>query len=179
MKIKKGQITAILKEIEHYDSEYCTIDEITSEKDCSDRDRLFNNIYTISNVTYALTALLLGIVIDKFGFIPARMISGSLMTAGLTLMVFTEDTPSLINAAWPLMAAGGVSNHIVNAKMALAIPTIKLSVLQGIVFLFDLNLILLALSSAFGAGGSIGLLIDIIMGMVSKNFEKLYELQQF
>jgi hypothetical protein len=32
------------------------------------------------------------------------------------------------------MAAGGVSNHIVNAKMALAIPTIKLSVLQGIVF---------------------------------------------
>ena len=134
--IKKGQITAILKEIKHYDSDYCRTDQTTFEEDCSDRDRLFNNIYTISNVTFALTALLLGVVIDKFGFIPARIISGCLMTTGLTLMVFTEDTPSLINAAWPLMAAGGVSNHIVNAKMALAIPTIKLSVLQGIVFFF-------------------------------------------
>ncbi|CBY20697.1 unnamed protein product [Oikopleura dioica] len=145
-----GQITAILKEIKHYDSEYCTTDQTTLVEDCNDRDRLFNNIYTISNVTYALTALLLGVFIDKFGFIPARIISGCLITAGFTLMVFTEDTPSLIYAAWPLMAAGGVSNHIVNAKMALAIPTIKLSVLQ-------------ALSSAFGAGGSIGLLINIIM----------------
>ena len=99
--------------------------------DCSNRDRLFNNIYTISNVSYAMTALVLGILIDKFGFVPARIISGALITTGFTLMVFTEDTPSLIFAAWPLMAAGGVSNHIVNAKMALAIPTIKLSILQG------------------------------------------------
>ena len=120
-----------MKDIKHYDSKYCTNDTITGDEDCSDRDRLFNNIYTISNVSYAVTALLLGVIIDKFGFIPSRIISGALITTGFTLMIFVEGNIDLIWAAWPLMAAGGVSNHIVNAKMALAIPTIKLSILQG------------------------------------------------
>ena len=128
---KKGQIAAIFKENKLFDSEYCTNDTVTGEKSCSDRDRLFNNIYTISNVAYSVTAVILGVIMDKFGFFPSRIISGALITAGFTFMIFVENNIHFIWAAWPLMAAGGVSNHIVNAKMALAIPTIKLSILQG------------------------------------------------
>lgn len=56
-----GQITAIFKDMGLF-LDYCNIDENGTVVDCDRRDILFNNVYTISTVAYAIFSFLMGMV---------------------------------------------------------------------------------------------------------------------
>jgi hypothetical protein len=92
---------------------YCKPDNSTvSGQNCEERDRLFNNIYQTSSMLFAVCSFIVGIIQDRYGLLIVRLISTTVMSTGLLLMVFVEESEQLIWAAWPCIAIGGVTNHM-------------------------------------------------------------------
>jgi hypothetical protein len=49
-------------------------------QDCTERGKIFNDIYTTANLAYAASTVLVGIIADKFGMVPARAIASRVAT---------------------------------------------------------------------------------------------------
>ena len=78
-----------------------------------------------------------------------RSIGTLFVIAGLIMMIFILQVPTILWVAWPSIAAGGVVNHMVNVQMCRAIPKIATS-LQALT------------SGALGSAASLPLLLTLL-----------------
>ena len=84
------------------------------------RDELFNNIYTIAGIIYGAGSFFFGILSDRIGIVLSRIASLLFACTGLTLLVLVLnrqiDEVTGMWCAWPLIAIGGLGNHISNIR---------------------------------------------------------------
>lgn len=122
---------------------------IQNDTDCSNRDKMFNDVYFYSNLSYNIGCFLIGFIGDWSGNVLVRIISFALMISGMLLMSFVEDVETLLWIGWPCLAVGGVINHMSNIKNIRAIPGISASLMTIV-------------AGCFSAGGSVTLVMDQI-----------------
>ena len=70
--------------------------------DCSLRDKLFNDVFTLSIILYNAGSLIGGLINDKLGFFYGQIINVIPNIIGLVIFGFIESNEMLIWAGWPL-----------------------------------------------------------------------------
>ena len=107
-----GIICDMFKEDELF-NDYCEkLDD--GQVDCSQRDELFNNVFTFSIIMYNLGALLGGIINDKLGFFYGQIINVIPNILGFLVFAFVESNEKLIWAGWPLACFGMSAQNVMN-----------------------------------------------------------------
>jgi len=86
-----------------------TLKGIVIEEDCSERNQLFNTIYTTTNLAYAIATVIVGVVADKWGMVWARSLGAVCNLVGLCLITLIMTDRSFENylwVAWPALGVG-------------------------------------------------------------------------
>jgi Na+/melibiose symporter-like transporter len=94
----QGMITTIFKNDNMF-SDGCTNE--TGIIDCTQRDQDFNDIYFISLLCMNIGAFVFGVLGDKFGSVSIRITAFIFALIGYTLLMFIEETESLIWISMP------------------------------------------------------------------------------
>lgn len=138
----------ILEKEEYFTDKCETVNDIV---DCSERNSLFNAVYTSTNLASAVATVLIGIAADRWGMVFARSIGGGIVLTGLILMsviMYDSNTEGLLWVAWPCLGVGGMINHIENVRSCRSIPVASATLMS----LF---------AGCFAAGGGTMMIIDI------------------
>jgi hypothetical protein len=69
-----GQLTTIFKSEGLYSS-FCRNETVGQEINCEKRDILFNNVFTVASIAYAVSSFGMGILMDKYGVLMLRVVS--------------------------------------------------------------------------------------------------------
>ncbi|KAI8785693.1 solute carrier family 43 member 3 [Biomphalaria glabrata] len=86
---------------------------------CDEQDAVFNQCFTITTATMALSALLYGQLNYKFGIRAPRVLSVFLFVAGSMCIAFiNKDVPWLVFPGFILISSGGMALYLTNNQIS-------------------------------------------------------------
>ena len=82
--------------------------------DCSNRDKLYVDIYTVTSIVFNVACFVNGVISDYFGLVTGMTISFILSISGLIMLAFVDKTENIICYGLILLLVLVLVNHNYN-----------------------------------------------------------------